>query len=425
MADNQKYVQNQSTTIYGSGCSIGDTSIVLTDFVDIDGNQLDMSDFGTKGFGTIEPNSTNREEQISFTGITQNSNGTATLTGLSSVGFLYPYSETSGVLKSHPGGVVFVISNTAGFYDTFASKNNDELINGTYTFSSLAYPRVNDSSPLPTDNEEFATKVYVDGVAIAGAPDASVGVKGITRLSSTPVAPTTPIAVGDNDARMPTTAEKATFGYIPTAGEKQALVGTVGTPSTANKYVSALDTAYVITSGAQTINGAKTFGSAVVVTITTPVASGELSSKAYVDQQRLYNVILAASNNLKTSADTERNKTADTNYTKVKEIQVFQFGVIRCNFDLHSNQDGQNAYAKVYINGTPVTDEMATGSVAYRTFVSTPGAIGGDFADLTVGEGDKIQLYYKTTTTYMAYARNFRLYWDKGLQTSDYTVITD
>lgn len=47
-----------------------------------------------------------------------------------------------------------------------------------------------------------ATKQYVDGVAIAGAPDASTTVKGITKLSVAPVSATDPIACGDNDPRL-------------------------------------------------------------------------------------------------------------------------------------------------------------------------------------------------------------------------------
>ena len=82
-----------------------------------------MSNFGVIGFGTIEPGNGTQEEQISFTGITQNSNGTATLTGVSSVGFFYPYTATSGLLKTHAGSTLFIISNTAGFYNQFPAKS--------------------------------------------------------------------------------------------------------------------------------------------------------------------------------------------------------------------------------------------------------------------------------------------------------------
>jgi hypothetical protein len=64
------------------------------------------------------------------------------------------------------------------------------------------------SSTLPSNhivNFPSGTTLKVNGVTIAGSStpsDASATVKGITKLSVAPVAPTAPIAVGDNDSRM-------------------------------------------------------------------------------------------------------------------------------------------------------------------------------------------------------------------------------
>jgi hypothetical protein len=80
-------------------------------------------------------------------------------------------------------------------------------------------------------------KEYIDGIAISGSPDASTSTKGISKMSTAPVSPTNPIAVGDNDTR------------VPTQGENDALVGTSGTPSSSNKYVTNDDTATTPTSG--------------------------------------------------------------------------------------------------------------------------------------------------------------------------------
>jgi hypothetical protein len=163
MADNFLFVQAQPTTLYGAGATAADTTLKLTSFVQIDGSTtLTMSNFGSKGFGTIEPNNGTQEEQISFTGITQNADGSATLTGVSTVLFISPYTETSGLAKSHPGGVTFVISNTAGFYNQLTSKEDDETINGLWTFSQ--FPQKSGST-TPTANAELASKAYVDSVA--------------------------------------------------------------------------------------------------------------------------------------------------------------------------------------------------------------------------------------------------------------------
>lgn len=185
MADNQKFFQLQAQTLAGSGVSIGDTTMILTSFKDIDGNNVAMTDFGTKGWMTIEPGSADREEQISFTGITQNANGTATITGIKNVGFKAPYTETSGFLKSHPGGVKAVISNSSGFYDAMSSKKNDETIEGIYTYTNPNVPRMNTAPTYGAGTEEyFVTKRYADSLAIAGAPDASTTQKGIVEIAT-------------------------------------------------------------------------------------------------------------------------------------------------------------------------------------------------------------------------------------------------
>lgn len=177
-----KAAQIQPQTLAGSGSSIADTSLTLVTFNDIDGNPLVMADFGTVGYGTLEPGSQAQEEQMSFTGITANANGTVTLTGVKHVDFLTPYTETSGLQKSHAGGTRFVISNTSGFYNTFPNKLDDETIQGTWTFTNPNVPRMDvEPSYLAGSELQFATKEYVDSVATSGAPNASTTVKGIVQ----------------------------------------------------------------------------------------------------------------------------------------------------------------------------------------------------------------------------------------------------
>lgn len=207
MADGFKYVQNQFSTLAGSGCTLGATSITLTTFTQIDGTLLTMADFGTIGFGTLEPGNGVSEEQICWTGIVQNANGTATLTGVSHVLFVSPYTQTSGTTSSHPGGAKFIISNTAGFYNALTAKNDDETVTGTWTFTNPNYPRMDTATPAPTDNEQFATKKYVDDTAVAGAPNATTGVKGIVQLpTQTQVDAKT--AVGSTGANLTLTPDK-------------------------------------------------------------------------------------------------------------------------------------------------------------------------------------------------------------------------
>lgn len=139
-----------------------------------------MTDFGTLGYGTLEPGTT-REENISFTGITQNADGTATLTGVTrGLNFVSPYTSSAALKLAHAGGVTFIITNNAPFYDGLLNKNDDETIVGTYTFTDTAVPRMNTAHTYGAGEEEyFATKRYADSLALAGAPDASTTQKGM------------------------------------------------------------------------------------------------------------------------------------------------------------------------------------------------------------------------------------------------------
>ena len=68
-----------------------------------------------------------------------------------------------------------------------------------------------------------------DPIAVGNNQWATSSAAGITRLSTAPAVAATPIAVGDNDGR------------VPSQGENDALVGTNGTPSSSNKYVTNSD----------------------------------------------------------------------------------------------------------------------------------------------------------------------------------------
>lgn len=223
--DNSKYAQLQSFNLAGSGCISGATSITLNSMLQIDGvTPVTMTNFGDKGFATIEPGNSTREEQISFTGIVQNSNGTATLTGVSHVLFVSPYTETSGTNMSHPGGVTLVISNTSGFYNRFANKEDDETIDGSWTFSTT-------SPTIPTatsgDIHEAASIEYVNDIAISGAPNATTSVKGIVQLATQ----------AQIDAKTGTGSTGAALVSTPTEARSTLLSDYVADTGTANTYV--------------------------------------------------------------------------------------------------------------------------------------------------------------------------------------------
>lgn len=198
----QLTVQAQPFTLYGAGASLGDTSVTLTDFNGIDGTALTMADFGTIGYLTMEPGSSTQEEQVSFSGLTTNSNGTVTLTGIKTVLFISPYTETSGLAKSHAGATRVVISNTSAFYNNFTNRLNDVTITGLWNFST-SYPLLPGSTP--TTPTQAASKGYVDSVAISGAPNASTSVQGLVQLPTQ----------AQTDAKTATGSTGAALGVTP------------------------------------------------------------------------------------------------------------------------------------------------------------------------------------------------------------------
>lgn len=182
------FIQAPKFVLAGSGTSIGDTSIILQSMVGIDAANIVTADLGTKAYGTLEPGNGTQEEAISFTGVTQNANGTATLTGVKTCLFKSPYTETSGLAKTHAGASTFILSNDAGFYNNIM----------TYVNTSLS----------------------------SGAVPATTSVNGIVTLSTTPASAATPVVISDTDTRL------------PTQSENDALAGNGGTPSSSNKYVT-------------------------------------------------------------------------------------------------------------------------------------------------------------------------------------------
>lgn len=137
----------------GAGITSSSNTVQLTSFKTPDGRLVTMSMFGTIGYGALDPQTTAKIEDISFTGITQNANGTATLTGVSrGLDFVYPYLASTTLSYSHSGGATFIITNTAGFYyNEFAMQNNSNV--NTY----------------PVASTSVATKGYVDQVAFSGS----------------------------------------------------------------------------------------------------------------------------------------------------------------------------------------------------------------------------------------------------------------
>lgn len=170
-------------TTYNLGTSIGstDTTILLSSFkVPVTGDDITMVLLNTDiVYATIAPKTTS-SEFISFTGITQNSNGSATLTGVTrGLNKTYPFTTSASFKLPHSGQTQFIISDAPQVFEKYVSIDNTQTIDGVKTFSSNVTVPV-----LPIANTDAASKGYADGLAIAGAPNASTTVKGIVELAT-------------------------------------------------------------------------------------------------------------------------------------------------------------------------------------------------------------------------------------------------
>ncbi len=185
-------VQASQFTLSGAGITNTATTIQLTSFKLPDPSKtlITMAMFGDIGYAVIEPQ-TSRIENISFTGVTQNANGSATLTGVSrGLSFYTPYNATASLGLSHGGGAYLILTNSGAFYGKqFLFANNIGTSTAIMTFSSTTPPRYDSvgaqaSGTFIATTSEFASITYVNKIAIAGCATGSSLVTGCVRLAT-------------------------------------------------------------------------------------------------------------------------------------------------------------------------------------------------------------------------------------------------
>lgn len=197
-------------TSLATAMAIGATSVTIQSATDDDGVALPTGRY----FLTLDGNNSSKEHiSCTLTGTNITDIKTLSRQGI----------ETSGCLRTHRVGAKVVLTDFAHI------KKINDLLDGTTQFDPSVVFAYSGTASI-TGPHQFATKDYVDGVAVAGSPNASTTVKGVAFMSTGPSSATGPIAVGSNDARL------------PTQEENDALAGTSGTPSSTNKFVTNDDT---------------------------------------------------------------------------------------------------------------------------------------------------------------------------------------
>lgn len=228
-----------ATGTYNLGSSIGSTddSILLSSFKDpTTGVPITMETLGTDiAYGTIGPK-TSSFELISFQGVSQNDDGSATLLNVTrGLARQFPFTEDSDYKLPHSGQSIFILSDAPQVWTKYPAKENDENITGLWNF---------DQSPT--------------GINPGGVPDSSTTVKGIGEVSVAPVSPTEPIFVGDNDGRVGKPFATAFQKLLTDSSVSQNIAHGLGY---APRFVEATGTwvdetgAYVLTTNGIFVNG--------------------------------------------------------------------------------------------------------------------------------------------------------------------------
>lgn len=178
-----RVVQTPSIHLY-AGIVGGSTSMRITPFPkDLDGTKLTLTDFGSSTTLTIDPKVSGYEEIIGFSGLVDNGDNTATLTGLSrNLISKYPYT-TVGTGRSHGAGATIVFGNNPQIYGRLGALENDQSWLGINTFSSTTQPRY-DFTPATYNGTSFVSYATLLATAIQGAATSTFSNMGIVKLAT-------------------------------------------------------------------------------------------------------------------------------------------------------------------------------------------------------------------------------------------------
>lgn len=249
-----KFVQAKKTTLQASISAAETTEILLKRLVDVYGNALAMSDFGTVLYLTIDPGG-DAEEIMSATGFTVNADGSVSINAGIARGLIAksPYGA-GGTASAHAAGVRVVVSNNPQIYDAIID--------------------------------------YIDGIAIAGAPDASLTGKGLVEIATA--------AEIDADEDFGSTGASVAirpdqlalskyFLRLPTAAEKIGLGGAQGVISADNLFITEDKVTEAGTEQSQTTrNTSSTVGEANTTSLRNKIAQSFTPTKTKMRGVKMY-----------------------------------------------------------------------------------------------------------------------------------------
>lgn len=220
-ADSVTLFGGQLYYLHGGGISSSASSIKLTSLtIPQNDYKIQDSELSSTFYITVEPGSRTRQEFISCTTVTQNSDDTATLSGCTrGLAPITPYTASSSLQFGHSGGSRVIFSDPPQVYNQAVFKDNDETISGLFTYSSSNVPKL-DYNPTSAGwtglaSTTFATIGRLADVALSSAVAATQLVVGYVELAtSAEVASST--SLGNTGSNLVVAASSASSS--PTIG---------------------------------------------------------------------------------------------------------------------------------------------------------------------------------------------------------------
>lgn len=339
----------------GAGVTSSATTIQLTSFKTPDGRNITMSMFGGIGYGALDPQTTSKIENITFTGVTQNSNGTALLTGVTrGVDFVTPYAASSTLRRSHTGGSTFILTNTASYYgEQFGMVNNPSVVTDYWTF------------PEPISPSNPTTKNYVDNLVNGGTITSSAvigpGVAGETLTAGNIV------YLNTSDARWykaDTDIQNSIYNSMLAVAQG---AGTSGNTITGGVLLKGVDTNQSGLVAGANYFVSSTAGSLTSATTSKPVGKARTTTSIYFDPYFTGFAVTNATNTFSQS----NTFTSTTTFTSTSTTFIGSFPAY---------QIGLNSF----ISSTTGTSTFAIPSGIKKLWVEVQGA-GGDGGSCTAG----------------------------------------
>lgn len=158
-----------------------DTSFDVRGLKDSRGNLITAMPSGVaRILVTIEPQSVNNQEIISFTGITNKGNGIVTLTGVTrNLNPVTPFTALTANV-THANNSVCIISNNPQFYQDVLMTNEARTVTAVIEFATS--PTI----PSGVNPTEPVNKSQLDLAVLGTVPAASTTVLGAVRVASSP-----------------------------------------------------------------------------------------------------------------------------------------------------------------------------------------------------------------------------------------------